>query len=243
MHKSSYLRMEWFVQNYLKNIIAPTAVLDVGSYDVNGSYKTLFDEQRFRYTGLDISAGPNVDIVLKKIYHWKEIESNSFDVVISGQALEHIEFFWVTVAEMTRALREGGCICIIAPRGAGLHRYPIDCYRFDADGMLALARYCNLIPLHVSTNSAPENAPGIWFDDVEDSMLVARKPQGWKGLVNVDEYVFHEADLETLATGFTHRARRPITKIYNLLDRVSRTFKTGGISAVLDAAIGRLKTF
>jgi len=33
--------------------------LDVGSFDVNGSLKDLFDD----YTGIDMREGPNVDIV------------------------------------------------------------------------------------------------------------------------------------------------------------------------------------
>jgi SAM-dependent methyltransferase len=203
MHKSSLLRMQWFVQNYLAENKGPIKILDIGSYDVNGSYKQFFDEQRFSYTGLDMSAGPNVDVVPRHTYHWTEIESASFDVVISGQVLEHVEFFWVTAAEMVRVLRSGGLLCIIAPRGFERHRYPVDCYRFDADGMVALARYCNLIPLHASTGMAPKGASLEWhIKGCADSMLVARKPENWNGLLTVDEYVFHDADMEALATGF-----------------------------------------
>ncbi len=69
------------------------SVLDVGSHDVNGSYKSLFSETDFKYTGLDMADGPNVDIVPENTYSWKEIEDNSYDVVISEQALEHVDFF------------------------------------------------------------------------------------------------------------------------------------------------------
>lgn len=34
--------------------------------------------------------------MLKNPYDWQEIETDSFDLVISGQAFEHIEFFWIT---------------------------------------------------------------------------------------------------------------------------------------------------
>lgn len=50
--------------------------------------------------------GPNVDVVLKNPYDWDAIESDSFDLVISGQAFEHIEFFWKTMEEMTRVLKK-----------------------------------------------------------------------------------------------------------------------------------------
>lgn len=74
--------------------------------------------------------GPNVDVVLKNPYDWDAIESDSFDLVISGQAFEHIEFFWKTMEEMTRVLKKDGLLCLIAPNGFGEHRYPVDCYRF-----------------------------------------------------------------------------------------------------------------
>lgn len=107
MHKSSSLRMQWFVDTYASNLMGGKArILDVGSYDVNGSYRHLFDESRYHYIGLDTEEGPNVDVVLKNRYDWGAIESDSFDIVISGQAFEHIEFFWKTMEEMTRVLKK-----------------------------------------------------------------------------------------------------------------------------------------
>jgi SAM-dependent methyltransferase len=205
--------MEWFVQTYLstsqKNgaTRSPTSVLEVGSYDYKkmGTYRDYFDSEKFAYTGLDISAGPNVDIVLSAPYDWSYLEDASYDVVISGQAFEHIEFFWITLGEMARVLKPGGLTCIIAPRGRGRHRNPVDVYRFDVDGMVALAKYSNLIPLHASTNLAPVGSPMEWYSKDEsesDSMLVAQKPVDWKGLVDPKLYVFAKNNLEELATGF-----------------------------------------
>ncbi len=225
MHTSSLLRMQWFVQHYLAQDKAHKKILDVGSYDVNGSYKRFFEEERFSYTGLDMVAGPNVDIVPGRPYHWTELEDDSFDVVISGQAFEHIEFFWVTAAEIARVLKKGGLLCLILPRGFALHRYPVDCYRFDADGMIALARYCNLIPLHASTNMAPEGSPSAWYaKGAEDSMLVAQKPEDWSGLLNVNEYAFCNADIKALTTGFVPPPPPSLPK---------RSFKTKLIDKVI----------
>ena len=39
-------------------------------------------------------------------YNWKEIANDHYDVVISGQALEHIEFFWVTLGEIVRVTKK-----------------------------------------------------------------------------------------------------------------------------------------
>ncbi|MEM7672471.1 MAG: methyltransferase domain-containing protein [Verrucomicrobiota bacterium] len=174
--------MDWFIRTFCSTIKKPKIdVLDVGSFDVNGTYKPLFNDPKYRYSGLDMEAGPNVDIVLENPYDWSALESDSYDVVISGQAFEHVEFFWKTMEEMTRVLKKDGLLCLIAPRGFIEHRYPVDCYRFFTDGMMALARWVSLTPLHAHTNCAPN------FDDIEwyssenaDSMLVAKKDYAGK---------------------------------------------------------------
>lgn len=172
MHTNSLKRMRWFKDQYIKDQTG-LHVLDVGSMDVNGSYKDIFSEQY--YEGLDMDAGDNVDIVLEYPYNWHTIPTDSYDVVISGQAFEHTEFFWVTISEMTRVLKEGGLMCIIAPQGFKEHRYPVDCYRFFSDGMVAMARYVGLTVLHAHTNCSPEGEN--WYSkDTADSMLVATKP-------------------------------------------------------------------
>ena len=178
MHVSSILRMRWFVENYASKINkSEVKVLDVGSYDVNGSYKHLFKNEKFNYIGLDMEDGPNVDLVLKNPYDWDTIETDSFDIVISGQAFEHIEFFWKTMEEITRVVRKDGLLCVIAPNGFGEHRFPVDCYRFFTDGMLALARYVQVEPLHAHTNCAPNIRGRAWYSKKSaDSMLIARKP-------------------------------------------------------------------
>jgi len=227
MHLSSLRRMEWFVQHYLADKGRKLSVLDVGSYDVNGSYKQYFDVSRFDYFGLDMADGPNVDIVPASPYLWKEIADDTFDIVISGQALEHIEFFWITVGEMTRVLKKDGILCIIAPNGFGEHRYPVDCWRFFTDGMVALARYVNLQVLHAHTNCAPSKNDREWFSASNaDAMLVARKPYTGKAvLLNLEGYKCAPANLEeirqdmvpyassTNSTNIFHRIYRKIGRI------------------------------
>lgn len=66
MHLASLLRMKWFAENYVDRIATNGQVLkilDVGNYDLNGSYKSFFGAPSYEYVGLDISWGPNVDLV------------------------------------------------------------------------------------------------------------------------------------------------------------------------------------
>ena len=183
MHESSINRMKWFINTYLQEK-RKYNILDVGSYNVNGSYKHLFNKEYCFYTGLDMEAGPNVDIVPEETYKWKEIENDTYDVVISGQALEYIEFFWVTISEIVRVTKKDGIICIIAPNGFEEHRYPVDCWRFFTDGMIALAKYYGLEIMHAHTNCAPDIDDVNWYSEkYADSMLVAKK--GYEGIAKV----------------------------------------------------------
>lgn len=158
--------MRRLVEAYL-DPTATIAAVDIGSYDVNGSYRELFGPPNWRYTGVDLTAGPGVDVVLKSPYKLP-FASGSVDVVLSGQAFEHIEFFWLTWLEMIRVLKPGGLIFLIAPSRGPEHRYPQDCWRFYPDGYRALAKFGACELLEVSTDWEPHPDPGsmAWGDTV-----------------------------------------------------------------------------
>lgn len=168
--------MEFFISEYSsifnqkKNF-----VLDFGSHDVNGSYRPLFSSDSWNYTGLDLTSGPNVDLVTNDPYEWAEIEDEKFDLVISGQALEHCDFFWLIFLEIKRVLKPNGHACIIAPSSGPEHKYPVDCWRFYPDGMKALCNYSGLELIKAETEWNPpdyEDGSQIW----KDTILVAKKP-------------------------------------------------------------------
>ncbi len=177
MHKSSFDKMLTFRNKYLAGKEAQSLVImDLGSQDVNGSYKPCFEQENWKYIGLDMAPGKNVDLVLANPYHWKEVKCASVDVLISGQAFEHIEYFWITILEMARILKPGGLACIIAPSGGFEHKYPLDCWRFYPDGFKALAKYAKLEVMEAVTQW--EEDP-VYRDDSNfwhDSVLICKKP-------------------------------------------------------------------
>jgi len=123
--------MRYLVDTYLdKNRVLD--VLDVGSYDVNGSYKSLFENPNWKYSGLDIAEGPNVDFISKGLYDFGL--EKQYDVVISGNCLEHVEAPWKWIHEIEKVTKKGGIVFIITPFSAGEHRYPVDCWRILPDG-------------------------------------------------------------------------------------------------------------
>ena len=123
-------------------------VVEIGSEEFNGAYRHIFADDRFAYVGCDRAPGPGVDVVLDDPYKLP-LPDASADIVVSGQMLEHCEFFWLSFAEMLRVLKPDGYLFLIAPSGGPVHNYPVDCYRFYPDAFRALARYtgCQLLDL------------------------------------------------------------------------------------------------
>ena len=116
------------------------SVLDIGSLNINGSYRQIFDLLGCSYHGVDLEAGPGVDTVLTDPYQLP-FDDSSFDIVFSGQVFEHSEFFWKLFSEMTRVAKDNGLIIVMAPSSGAIHRFPVDCYRFNPDSMAALANH------------------------------------------------------------------------------------------------------
>ena len=172
MHKSSMLKMEYFKNNYL-NPNDELKILDIGSFDRTGenNYSQILNEMKWDYKGLDLKEGNNVDIIVENPYDWQEIEANSFDVIVSGQALEHIQFFWLTMEQINRVLKPGGLCCIIVPSKGPVHRNPYDCYRFNEDGVISLAKYVKFDILESGTTQEQNSHP--WYD----SYIIAKKPE------------------------------------------------------------------
>ena len=78
-------------------------VLDIGSLDINGNNRFLF--QDYSYTGVDIGEGPNVDVVCRGHEHYSSIP---YDVSISTECLEHDEYWSLTLQNMYALTRPGG---------------------------------------------------------------------------------------------------------------------------------------
>ena len=110
-------------------------VLDVGSFDVNGCLKPLF--KAHQYTGCDLTAGPNVDVV-QSHPDMLPVASEAYDLVVSANCLEHCKRPWQLVLEMDRVVKPGGLVEITVPWGIGYHPYPVDCYRLTPDAFTEL---------------------------------------------------------------------------------------------------------
>jgi SAM-dependent methyltransferase len=81
-----------------------TNVLDIGSLDINGNNRYLFEQ--CNYTGIDIGEGKNVDVVCSgHLFEYDDL----FDVVISTECFEHDEHWQQTLKNViNNLLKDGG---------------------------------------------------------------------------------------------------------------------------------------
>jgi SAM-dependent methyltransferase len=147
-HDSSANKMK----ELLKKYVPPNPgrwVLEIGAYVVQDAYP---EEDRYPpdakvgghradivpdrgiYTGLDLQAGTNVDIVAKAPYHWP-VADGAYGLVLSAQCLEHVEDLKAFMAECYRCLAPGGLTIHIAPSAGQYHRCPVHCWYILDDGM------------------------------------------------------------------------------------------------------------
>jgi len=127
-----------FVEEVVKrNGLLIGKTLDIGSMDINGCVRHLFTN----YTGLDMRAGANVDIVLDAHILDSLYEPGTFDNVLSLEMLEHDSAFWQTIYQMKKVLKTNGWL-IITTRGFHFprHDHPSDYWRFSADALNLLLK-------------------------------------------------------------------------------------------------------
>lgn len=162
MHENSYRLVKEAVSKYL-NPSESLKILDVGSMDVNGCYRPIFDNPNWQYTGIDIAAGPNVDTVVDPDFQWQGIEKEAYDVVICGQTFEHVKAVWRLAEKIGFACKPNGICIVVVPWSCRYHPYPIDCWRIMLDGMAFLMTEC-----------APFSILECYFSE-DDTFFVGRK--------------------------------------------------------------------
>jgi len=82
-------------------------VLEIGSYDVNGSIRQAFAGSR-DYVGVDLVDGPGVDVV--GFGHDVAQPDGSYDLTLSGECFEHDPHWRDTFTNMVRLTRPGGLV-------------------------------------------------------------------------------------------------------------------------------------
>jgi predicted O-methyltransferase YrrM len=113
--------------------VAGKDVLEVGSFDVNGSLREVVESLGPKqYLGVDLRPGPGVDEICSAEGLVDRFGPESFDVVLATDVLEHVADWKAAIGSMKRVLRPGGVTLLttVAP-GFPYHGYPDDYWRFE----------------------------------------------------------------------------------------------------------------
>lgn len=106
MHIQAKLFMD-FIKDNLKTYFYNVSALDVGSGDINGNNRYLFEESR--YEGNDIIKTENVTIVSRT----KDLlfPDGNFDTIISTECFEHDPEYMESLIKIYVMLKPGGLFC------------------------------------------------------------------------------------------------------------------------------------
>lgn len=200
MHHSAYINAEKFYHKYCEKNIENKKILDVGSYDVNGTMKPIFEKGQ--YVGLDMEEGPNVDIV--GVSHDIPFKEEEFDIVISSSCFEHDDMFWISFQEMCRVLKPGGYMYIQAPSNGPYHGWPGDNWRFYIDSWKSLEKWGKKLGYEIelvehyideTTPHAPEEGMRIWNDSVG---IYRKKPIETKKVALISSFCDNQTKIDVL---------------------------------------------
>jgi len=101
--------IEFFIENVELGEFKDKKVLEVGSRYVNGSVRPLIE--RFcspkRYLGVDIEPGKFVDLILSAEKLVERFGSETFDVVIATELLEHVQDWRLVIDNIKGVLKRG----------------------------------------------------------------------------------------------------------------------------------------
>jgi SAM-dependent methyltransferase len=124
--------IQFGIENLGEKEIRGKRVLEVGSCDVNGSLRhEAVKHGPSEYVGVDIIAGPGVDIVCSSDDILTRFGKESFDVVISTCALEHIALAKFAISNIKNVCKPGGLVLIIVPSVWPEHNFPFDYWRYS----------------------------------------------------------------------------------------------------------------
>jgi SAM-dependent methyltransferase len=121
-------------------------VLEVGSQEVNGSFREFVEPEAAVYIGTDITPGRGVDLICPAERIVRTFGRGAFDLVICTELLEHVED-WRTVIRNLKIVTVIGGLIVVTTRMPGFpfHGYPDDFWRFTADDLRTMFADCDLL--------------------------------------------------------------------------------------------------
>ena len=134
MHTNSKLLFE---KHALPYFTAGMRILEIGPDTSPSNYQKLVTAPVASWDTVDFPRDFATTYTLSEEYHFP-IDSESYDLVLSGQVIEHVRKIWVWLQEVARVVKPGGLVITINPVSWPYHEAPVDCWRIYPEGMRAL---------------------------------------------------------------------------------------------------------
>ncbi|MCG7871956.1 MAG: class I SAM-dependent methyltransferase [Candidatus Thiodiazotropha weberae] len=115
------------------NEMPQAALLEIGSRNVTGVVKRDLFQSTVDYTGVDIHAGENVDVVADVHELSSHLPQNHYDAVFSISVFEHLAMPWQAVIEINRLMKPGGLLFIATHPVIPPHELPWDFWRYSSE--------------------------------------------------------------------------------------------------------------
>jgi SAM-dependent methyltransferase len=164
-------------KNLVKQEVERKRVLEVGSFDVNGSVRPIIqllgpDE----YIGVDMEMGPGVDRICLAENLIHEFGRERFDLVVATELLEHVRDWQTVISNIKKVCSPGG-IVLATTRSYGYpyHAVPQDYWRYEPDDMRKIFSDCEILALQEDPSPS---TPGVF--------IKLRKPQAFVENVLLD---------------------------------------------------------
>jgi SAM-dependent methyltransferase len=140
MHSNSKLLFQKYAKQYFRTGLK---VLEVGPDGIPSTYQNIVGDPSVAWHTLDIRSDPALTYQGSSEYEFP-IDTGVYDIVLSGQVLEHVRQIWVWIREVARVCKVGGLVVTINPVSWPYHEAPVDCWRAFPEGMKALYEYASL---------------------------------------------------------------------------------------------------
>lgn len=161
--------LTWAADVFGPDLVTDRTVCEVGAYNVNGTVRASIEAHGPEsYLGVDIEAGPGVDLVAD-VGTLPERFPDGFGLVVSTEMLEHVEDWRAAIKSLVHLVAPGGSLAVTTRSpGFPLHAYPIDTWRYTPENMREILASAKL---RVASCDPDPEQPGVF--------AVAHKPAKW----------------------------------------------------------------
>lgn len=152
--------LTWAADVFGPGLVTGKSVCEVGAYNVNGTVRPSIEAHGpASYLGVDMEAGPGVDLVAD-VGALPDQFPEGFDLVVSTEMLEHVEDWRAAMASLAALVKIGGHL-VITTRSPGFpyHPYPIDCWRYPVQVMRTIL---DRLGFYVILCTSDPEQPGVF---------------------------------------------------------------------------------